>query len=224
VDTRRGPERGSVLRRKAPRVLRIALPFAGVRGRRPYKAPLAERWVVPGELETGSSEPIGRSASPARMATRERQEVSGPIGLGQSSHRERSRREVPMHRGETPKVQGPLTRELSAGCNPVRGGRHPHPERVDRQADSRRSGCCSGRPLQRSCGVRRSVVVLANRIDGRSRQAACGPRALAGEESAGPLRGLVFSRESGERTKERRKPDRWWQSPETGGGFPQNPE
>lgn len=83
-----------------------ALSFAGGRVRRPYPArvrgsglqdaPTRERR----DSEVGSYRevkptPDDADVSGRRIVTNLRQGVSEPIGLGQSSHRERSRREEP---------------------------------------------------------------------------------------------------------------------------------
>jgi len=59
-----------------------------------------------------------------------------------------------------------------------------------------------------SCGVRPIAVVLAGRIDCRSRQAACGPSRPRAKSSWITTTGLASSRESVGEVNERRKPDR----------------
>jgi hypothetical protein len=83
-------------------------------------APRAQRWANPC---VGSKEPTAVQASPACNRHGERQEVSEPIGLGRSSHRERLRWEVPKPRGSC-LGQGPwpVTSRLAA---PRKRRRHP---------------------------------------------------------------------------------------------------
>lgn len=93
--------------------------------------------------------------------------------VGAKLSRERSRREMPS-RGKLTSTK-PLAHDISTG-------RVLRKESVAIRSSGPRSkgrghetGCSGGRPLVRSCGVQSSVVVLAGRIDCRSRQAARGP-------------------------------------------------
>lgn len=93
--------------------------------------------------------------------------------VGAKLPRERSRRKMPS-RGKLTSAE-PLAHDISTG-------RVLRKESVAIRSSGPRSkgrghetGCTGGRLLVRSCGVRSSVVVLAGRIDCRSRQAARGP-------------------------------------------------
>lgn len=89
-----------------------------------------------------------------------RQEVPERIGLGKSSHRERSRR----REAERPSTQSPWTREHSAGCGSEKGRRCPL------------TGCAGGDSWEVMRGSDGKQVVLAIRFDCRSQRAVCGPR------------------------------------------------
>jgi hypothetical protein len=65
------------------------------------------------------------------------------------------------------------------------------------------------------------VVVLVDRNRLQKSTGGAWPLATVDEESADPTMGLAPSRESDERVKECRKPDRRWQNREIGGGLPQ---
>lgn len=93
----------------------------------------------------------------------------------------------------------------------------PRGESPGRQA--RKQSCISGRPLVWSCGVRATVVVLANRIGCRSRQAARGHLHPCAKSAWTTKDGLASRCESTAEVKERRKPARPWQSGEYGGGL-----
>ena len=89
-----------------------------------------------------------------------RQEVPGRIGLGKSSHRERSW----LREAERPSTRGPWTREHSAGCGSEKGRRCPL------------TGCAEGDFCEVMRGSDDKQVVLAIRFDCRSQRAVCGPR------------------------------------------------
>jgi hypothetical protein len=88
------PRTGRIRQWKTLRVQRNTWSFAGPRGRRPWEAIAASsggRRV--GSENTGASDNDSPTSwvTPTRGVTSLRQEVSGSIGLGQSSSRERSR-------------------------------------------------------------------------------------------------------------------------------------
>jgi hypothetical protein len=124
-----------------------------------------------GELGEGiqTRKPSATQATPASVATSSRQEVSEPIGLGRSSHRERSRRERP-NRAKARGGPWPVTSRLAAlgegsrkrALDEERG----HSQQRAAQAGDRRRG-------SRGSGGPRSL--LADRFGCRSRRAARGP-------------------------------------------------
>jgi len=158
-------------------------------------------------------------ATPACARHEQRQEVSEPIGLGRSSPRERSRREVPG-RGKLTSAR-PLARDISAG----RASKEASPSAAqgrNRKVAITRVAASSGDRGRGHAGfgdprVCSRVVSIAG-----SRQAARGP-SRPGTKSLWITRmGLALLRESAGGVKERRKPNRRWQNREIGGGFPQN--
>jgi hypothetical protein len=162
------PPCGEVRQRKAPRVQRNASFFAEGCARRPCSrrsesaSPGAEHRVSGGS--PGGSECI-EPATPAGQITGPRHEVSEPIGLGQSSRLRASaaRGAGDRRREPTNQKQQPLTRDHST--SPLRketASRPPYP----RSARKRR--------VRIADGFRRSLVVLVDRFDCRSRRAARG--------------------------------------------------
>ena len=120
-----------------------------------------------------------KQATPACARHEQRHEVSEPIGLGRSSPRERSRWEVPR-RGKLTSAR-PLARDVSAGRVvdvyvehvAIRSSRRP------RGRDATVAALAGYRERGRA-GFWRSMVVLAGRIDCRSRQKARGPSRVRG--------------------------------------------
>jgi len=120
------PREGWFRRWKAPRVRRNVSSFAGEHGRRPFptdrgsgsaEAAARER-RTPGELVTGRHEggvPRRRQLQPAIGASL-RHEVSEPIGLGRSFHRERSWWKKPRLEATKASDRGPwpVTSRLAA--------------------------------------------------------------------------------------------------------------
>ena len=127
-------------------------------------------------------------ASPACARHELRREVSEPIGLGRSSHRERSRWEAPS-RGKLTLAR-PLARDISAGRGfGVYVGNRSHPQlnaAIERSRPRERLLPAGDRGCGHA-GFWRSVVVLAGHIDCRSRQAARGP-SRPGTKSPRPRR------------------------------------
>jgi hypothetical protein len=93
--------------------------------------------------------------------------------VGAKLPRERSRREVPS-RGKLTSAE-PLAHDISTGRVSRKGDVAIRSSGPRSKGRGHETGCTGGRPLVRSCGVQSSVVVLAGRIDCRSRQAARGP-------------------------------------------------
>lgn len=93
--------------------------------------------------------------------------------VGAKLSRERSRREVPS-RGKLTSAK-PLAHDISTGRVSRKGLAAIRSSGPRSKGRGHETGCTGGRPLVRSCGVQSSVVVLAGRIDCRSRQAARGP-------------------------------------------------
>ena len=119
----RSPSRGNVgsgPRRRAPKGARRA------RSERGEPAKLRkERAGRARSRPQGRTSGVRRRLTPAAVVTSERQEVLEPIGLGRSSHRERSRRGTPvLTRAETSE-QRPLARDISAGPAACRATRNP---------------------------------------------------------------------------------------------------
>jgi hypothetical protein len=158
-------------------------------------------------------------ATPAGARHGRRQEVSEPIGLGRSSHRERSRWEAPS-RGKLTSAR-PLARDILAG-RASKGALPSAAQGHDRKVVVMRPAALVGDRWRGHAGFWWSVVVLADRIDCRSRQAACGPSRPRTKSLRTTMMGLALPRESVGEVKERRKPDRRWLNRETGGGFPPN--
>ena len=138
--------------------------------------------AVPSWHARAQSPPEGGStkqATPACARHEQRHEVSEPIGLGRSSPRERSRWEVPR-RGKLTSAR-PLARDVSAGRVvdvyvehvAIRSSRRP------RGRDATVAALAGYRERGRA-GFWRSMVVLAGRIDCRSRQKARGPSRVRG--------------------------------------------
>jgi hypothetical protein len=138
--------------------------------------------------------------------------------VGAKLPRERSRREVPS-RGKLTSAE-PLAHDISTGRVSRKGDVAIRSSGPRSKGRGHETGCTGGRPLVRSCGVQSSVVVLAGRIDCRSRQAARGPSRPVTKSRRITRMGLARLRESARGAKERRKPDRWWQNREIGGGLP----
>jgi hypothetical protein len=120
------PSPGLVRQWKAPRVQRSALSFAGERVRRPYPArargselrdaPARERRDSEvGSYREAKPTPDDADVSGRRIVTNLRQEVSEPIGLGRSVHRERSRWTESSREATPALCRRPLTRETSTG-------------------------------------------------------------------------------------------------------------
>jgi hypothetical protein len=164
------PRKGSVRRWKAPRVQLSSFSFAGGRARRPYPAETAavvsgtRRRVsagTAGQARSGEvNSPDDADVSGRRIVTGMRQEVSEPIGLGQSFHRERSRWEEPT--GASGSSKRPLTRGISTGRFVQTSSGHPQLGPSPEGGDRREESFTSGRSRVRCCGVRAVVVVLAD--------------------------------------------------------------
>jgi hypothetical protein len=163
------------------------------RGSGPTEAAARKR-RSPGELEQDPRWWIRwrRRLQPATAAS-SRHEVSEPIGLGRSCHRERSRWEMPRLEAQCFEAR-PLARDLSAGS----GSKGPVAIRSSAtpQGDRRERSCTSGRLRVRYCGVRTAVVVLADRSDCRSRRAARGPSRPRAKSTWITTMGLATPRES----------------------------
>jgi len=164
-------------------------------------------------------EPSATQATLACARHGRRQEVSEPIGLGRSSLRERSRSEAPS-RGKLTSAR-PLTHDISTGRAP-KGALPSAAQGHDRKVVVTRPAAPAGDRWRGHAGFWWSVVVLADRIDCRSRQAARGPSRPRTKSLRTTMMGLALPRESVGEVKERRKPDRRWLNRETGGGFPPN--
>lgn len=117
----------------------------------------------------------------------------------------------------------PLTRDISAGRAPAftLGGVAIRSSTRDRKVAGTRVAALAGDWERGRVGFWWSVAVLVSRFDCRIRQAARGPSRSGDEESQETLLGLASPRESVGEVKERRKPDRRWQSREIGGGTQQ---
>jgi len=116
------PRTGRIRRWKTLRVQRNTWSFAGPRGRRPWEASAASSGGRrAGSENTGASDNDSPMSwvTPTRGVTSLRQEVSGSIGLGQSSSRERSRWEALRLCGAKAPEPRSLTRELSTGRAPA---------------------------------------------------------------------------------------------------------
>lgn len=147
-----------------------------------------------------------------------RQEVSEPIGLGQSFHRERSRWEEPTR--DLRVSDRPLTREVSTGrltqVGPaIRSSAHRRKamtaESIAAPAGDRG---CGAAELGRSWSCSR----IAHGC--RSRQAACGHSRPRAKSAWITSRGLAPRRESACEVKERRKPGRRGKAAITVAGSP----
>ena len=178
--------------------------------------------VRPGRLvkEGIGNEALARRETPAFSATSLRQEVSGSIGLGQSSHCERSQREAhEAIRGYAHPGFGPLTRELSTGRAPATCDRKVN-RRSGTSVATREKSCAGGRLPVRCAGFERSVGRARRSIRLQKSTSGARPFTPAGEESADHEIGLATRCESiagGEKAPEAGS---WWQSRGTGGGLP----
>jgi hypothetical protein len=183
---RRAPA-GAIRRWKAPRVQRIAFPFAGVRVRRPCPQNRdrkgADRWGGGSSRERARSQarscqgtPEGDPRDAGNSSLRSPRAATRGVRaewVGAKLSRERSRREV-LSRGKLTSTK-PLAHDISTGRAPEREAAAIRSSGPRSKGRGHETGCTGGRPLVRSCGVQSSVVVLAGRIDCRSRQAARGP-------------------------------------------------
>jgi hypothetical protein len=199
-----------------------ALSSEGSRQRTPGGARCASGRVA-GRVRTGVTNhgSDDADASGRRIVTNVRHEVPEPIGLGRSSHRERSRWEE--RQGEAFRFDlQPLARDISAGLRCESSACHPQLETSPKGDAPREESCTSGRLRVRCCGVRTSVVVLADRIGCRSRRAMRG-RSRPGVKSVWKTtNGLAPLRESAAGVNAYRKPGRPWQSGGNGGGLSTN--
>lgn len=143
--------------------------------------------------------------------------------VGAKLSRERSRREVPS-RGKLTSAK-PLAHDISTGRGPRKGTAAIRSSGPRPKGRGHETGCTGGRPLVRSCGVQSSVVVLAGRIDCRSRQAARGPSRPGAKSSRTTMNGSSPSareRRRGERASEAgssvAKPRDRWRAPSNQSG------
>jgi hypothetical protein len=126
-----------------------------------------------------------KQATPACARHEQRHEVSEPIGLGRSSPRERSRWEVPS-RGKLTSAR-PLARDVSAGrVVDVYVEPRSHPQLALTERSDATVAALAGYRERGRAGFWRSVVVLAGRIDCRSRQKARGPSRVWGRRVPEP--------------------------------------
>jgi hypothetical protein len=184
---RRAPA-GAIRRWKAPRVQRIAFPFAGVRVRRPCPTEprpqgsglLGRRTALEratrSQARSCKETPEGALREAGNSSLRSPRAATGGVRaewVGAKLSRERSRREVPS-RGKLTSAK-PLAHDISTGRGSRKGTVAIRSSGPRSKGRGHETGCTGGRPLVRSCGVQSSVVVLAGRIDCRSRQAARGP-------------------------------------------------
>jgi hypothetical protein len=156
--------------------------------RRPRRESVARQASSPRDV-TKVTQSHGAPETPTGARASLRHEVSEPIGLGRSFHRERSWWEKP--RLEANRLGSrPLARDLSAGSarDPAQAGTRTLPSAARRPRDAgrfltdahgagdrRENSSTPGRPRAGCCGARTTVVVLVKRNDCRSRQAAFGP-------------------------------------------------
>jgi len=232
---RRAPA-GAIRRWKAPRVQRIAFPFAGVRVRRPCLG------TEPRPQGSGPATGRRRSRSQGPSRSQARSCQGTPEGglrdagnsslrspraatrgvraewVGAKLPRERSRREVPS-RGKLTSAK-PLAHDISTGRGSRKGTAAIRSSGPRSKGCGHETGCIGGRPLVRSCGVQSSVVVLADRIDCRSRQAARGPSRPKAKSFRTTMKGSSPSareRRRGERASEAgssvAKPRDRWRAP-----------
>lgn len=148
---------------------RSAFFFAEGCGRRPCSTRSESAWSGVTSRESGAVAGWTRRIEPATPAgeiTSPRQEVSEPIGLGRSVHRERSRWTESSRDAIPALCRRPLTRETSTGrCTKVIVG-HPQPG----TRPKRRAGGRSRKVLGPSGSTRRKPRALGSCRKSRARR------------------------------------------------------
>jgi hypothetical protein len=209
------------------RACEAALSCEGPRQRAPGRAGARAPGQRGGFVQGAKRLPTTPNVSGRRIVTSLRQEVSEPIGLGRSFHRERSRWKEPSTRPKR-SSEWPLTRETSTG-RPTKVGRPSAARRIaERRARARGESFEHEKPgaklHQRATA---NVVLRSSGGRGRARGSNRLQKSTGGARPFSPTceervdneaRSSFAARERGE-VKKRRKPARPWQSGEYGGGL-----
>lgn len=146
---------GSIRRSKAPRAQRTALPFAGERTRRPYKAHRPKRWARQNAYDASnqSGGTVTREGHSTPRAARNATRGVRADRVGAKSIPRAIAVSKVKARGNCPEPN-PLTRDISTGCAPK--GELPSavsPLAVERPTKAKTS-CADGPPSVMFCGVR----------------------------------------------------------------------